>query len=101
MTAYSASKAAVRNLALTWAKDLKGTGIRVYQFRLGFILPREAGFPWRVQNQFGNGIIAPTRGQKRRSENRGATRPYPRACRAGHWADSFRNNRDCKGRSLP
>lgn len=29
MTAYSASKAAVRNLARTWAADLKGTGIRV------------------------------------------------------------------------
>jgi NAD(P)-dependent dehydrogenase (short-subunit alcohol dehydrogenase family) len=28
-TAYSASKAAVRNLARTWAEDLKGTGIRV------------------------------------------------------------------------
>ena len=27
--AYSASKAAVRNLARTWAQDLKGTGIRV------------------------------------------------------------------------
>ena len=29
MTAYSASKAAVRNLARTWAQDLKGSGIRV------------------------------------------------------------------------
>ena len=29
MSAYSASKAAVRNLARTWAVDLKGTGIRV------------------------------------------------------------------------
>src|ERR1700733_10315807 len=29
MSAYSASKAAVRNLAKTWAHDLKGTGIRV------------------------------------------------------------------------
>jgi NAD(P)-dependent dehydrogenase (short-subunit alcohol dehydrogenase family) len=29
MTAYSASKAAVRNLARTWAQDLMGTGIRV------------------------------------------------------------------------
>jgi NAD(P)-dependent dehydrogenase (short-subunit alcohol dehydrogenase family) len=29
MTAYSASKAAVRNLARTWVEDLKGTGIRV------------------------------------------------------------------------
>lgn len=28
-TLYSASKAAVRNLAKTWAEDLKGTGIRV------------------------------------------------------------------------
>jgi NAD(P)-dependent dehydrogenase (short-subunit alcohol dehydrogenase family) len=28
-TAYSASKAAVRNFARTWAEDLKGTGIRV------------------------------------------------------------------------
>src|ERR1700722_952760 len=28
-TAYGASKAAVRNLARTWAEDLKGTGIRV------------------------------------------------------------------------
>src|SRR4051794_29845410 len=28
MSAYSASKAAVRNLARTWAEDLKGTGIR-------------------------------------------------------------------------
>ena len=28
-SAYSASKAAVRNLAKTWAQDLKGTGIRV------------------------------------------------------------------------
>jgi NAD(P)-dependent dehydrogenase (short-subunit alcohol dehydrogenase family) len=28
-TAYSASKAAVRNLARTWAEDLKGTGLRV------------------------------------------------------------------------
>src|ERR1019366_457441 len=28
MSAYSASKAAVRNLARTWAGDLKGTGIR-------------------------------------------------------------------------
>ena len=28
-TAYSASKAAVRNLARTWAEDLKGTGIRI------------------------------------------------------------------------
>ena len=28
-TAYSASKAAVRNLAKTWAEELKGTGIRV------------------------------------------------------------------------
>ena len=28
-TAYAASKAAVRNLAKTWAEDLKGTGIRV------------------------------------------------------------------------
>jgi NAD(P)-dependent dehydrogenase (short-subunit alcohol dehydrogenase family) len=29
MTAYSASKAAVRNPARSWAEDLKGTGIRV------------------------------------------------------------------------
>ena len=29
MSIYSASKAAVRNLARTWAEDLKGTGIRV------------------------------------------------------------------------
>lgn len=29
LSAYSASKAAVRNLAKTWAEDLKGTGIRV------------------------------------------------------------------------
>ena len=29
MSAYSASKAAVRNLAKTWAEDLKGTGLRV------------------------------------------------------------------------
>lgn len=29
MSVYSASKAAVRNLARTWALDLKGTGIRV------------------------------------------------------------------------
>jgi NAD(P)-dependent dehydrogenase (short-subunit alcohol dehydrogenase family) len=29
MSAYSASKAVVRNLARTWAADLKGTGIRV------------------------------------------------------------------------
>src|ERR1700710_2829605 len=29
MSAYSASKAAVRNLQRTWAEDLKGTGIRV------------------------------------------------------------------------
>ncbi len=28
MTAYSASKAAVRYLARTWAEDLKGSGIR-------------------------------------------------------------------------
>ena len=28
-TAYSASKAAVRNLARTWAEELKGTGVRV------------------------------------------------------------------------
>ena len=28
-SAYSASKAAVRNLSKTWAEDLKGTGIRV------------------------------------------------------------------------
>jgi len=28
-SAYSASKAAVRNLAKTWAEDLKGTGLRV------------------------------------------------------------------------
>ncbi|MET4272152.1 MULTISPECIES: SDR family oxidoreductase [unclassified Bradyrhizobium] len=29
MSAYSASKAAVRNLARTWAEDLKGSGLRV------------------------------------------------------------------------
>ena len=29
MSAYSASKAAVRNLVRTWAEDLKGSGIRV------------------------------------------------------------------------
>lgn len=29
LSVYSASKAAVRNLARTWAEDLKGTGIRV------------------------------------------------------------------------
>ena len=29
MSAYSANKAAVRNLARSWAEDLKGTGIRV------------------------------------------------------------------------
>ncbi|MGH8227331.1 MAG: SDR family NAD(P)-dependent oxidoreductase [Steroidobacteraceae bacterium] len=29
LSIYSASKAAVRNLARTWAEDLKGTGIRV------------------------------------------------------------------------
>src|ERR1700734_3223933 len=29
MSVYSSSKAAVRNLARTWAEDLKGTGIRV------------------------------------------------------------------------
>jgi NAD(P)-dependent dehydrogenase (short-subunit alcohol dehydrogenase family) len=29
MTAYSASKAAVRNLARTWAQEFKGTGIRI------------------------------------------------------------------------
>ncbi|KAN0095316.1 hypothetical protein V8E51_016027 [Hyaloscypha variabilis] len=35
MSAYSASKAAVRNLARTWAEDLKGTGIRVNVLRPG------------------------------------------------------------------
>src|SRR5579871_803195 len=29
MSVYSASKAAVRNLARSWAEDLKGVGIRV------------------------------------------------------------------------
>jgi NAD(P)-dependent dehydrogenase (short-subunit alcohol dehydrogenase family) len=29
LSVYSASKAAVRNLARTWAEDLKGTGVRV------------------------------------------------------------------------
>ena len=29
LSAYSASKAALRNLARTWAEELKGTGIRV------------------------------------------------------------------------
>ncbi|HEV8574042.1 MAG TPA: SDR family oxidoreductase, partial [Dehalococcoidia bacterium] len=44
-TAYSASKAAVRNLARTWAEDLKGTGIRVNVLSPGAIateLAREA-----------------------------------------------------------
>jgi NAD(P)-dependent dehydrogenase (short-subunit alcohol dehydrogenase family) len=39
-TAYSASKAAVRNLARTWAEDLKGTGIRVCQRRKALSLSR-------------------------------------------------------------
>ena len=38
-TAYSASKAAVRNLARTWAEDLKGTGIRVTCCRPGRLRP--------------------------------------------------------------
>lgn len=45
MSAYSASKAAVRNLARTWAWDLKGTGIRVNVFSPGATateLPKEA-----------------------------------------------------------
>ena len=44
-TAYSASKAAVRNLARTWAEDLKGTGIRVNVLSPGAVateLAREA-----------------------------------------------------------
>jgi len=44
-SAYGASKAAVRNLARTWAEDLKGTGIRVNVLTPGSIateLAREA-----------------------------------------------------------
>lgn len=43
--AYGASKAAVRNLARSWAEDLKGTGIRVNVLTPGSIateLAREA-----------------------------------------------------------
>jgi NAD(P)-dependent dehydrogenase (short-subunit alcohol dehydrogenase family) len=49
-TAYSASKAAVRNLARTWVEDRKGTGIRVNVLSPGAIAtelateaPGEAG----------------------------------------------------------
>jgi NAD(P)-dependent dehydrogenase (short-subunit alcohol dehydrogenase family) len=44
-TAYGASKAAVRNLARSWAEDLKGTGIRVNVLSPGAVateLAREA-----------------------------------------------------------
>jgi NAD(P)-dependent dehydrogenase (short-subunit alcohol dehydrogenase family) len=44
-TAYAASKAAVRNLARTWAEDLKGAGIRVNVLSPGATateLPKEA-----------------------------------------------------------
>src|SRR3979411_2928450 len=41
-TAYSASKAAVRNLARTWAEDLKGTGIRVNVLSPGATATRPA-----------------------------------------------------------
>ena len=43
-TAYSASKAAVRNLARTWAEDLKGTGIRVNVLSPGAIATELASY---------------------------------------------------------
>ncbi len=58
-TAYSASKAAVRNLARSWAADLKGTGIRVNVLSPGATATELAKEALGVEGQKAYGAITP------------------------------------------
>src|SRR3984885_8932326 len=58
-TAYSASKAAVRNLARTWAEDLKGTGIRVNVLSPGAIATELAKAALGEEGQKAYGAMTP------------------------------------------
>jgi NAD(P)-dependent dehydrogenase (short-subunit alcohol dehydrogenase family) len=58
-TAYSASKAAVRNLARTWAEDLKGTGIRVNVLSPGATATELAKRSLGEEGQKAYGVMTP------------------------------------------
>ena len=58
-TAYSASKAAVRNLARSWAEDLKGTGIRVNVLSPGATATELAKAALGEEGQKAYGAITP------------------------------------------
>src|ERR1700710_1889054 len=58
-SAYSASKAAVRNLARTWAEDLKGTGIRVNVLSPGAIATELAKEALGAEGQKAYGAMTP------------------------------------------
>src|ERR1700753_1540639 len=60
-TAYSASKAAVRNLAKTWAEDLKGTGIRVNVLSAGATATELAKEALGEEGQKAYGAMTPLR----------------------------------------
>lgn len=58
-TAYSASKAAVRNLAKSWAEDLKGSGIRVNVLSPGATATELAKEALGVEGQKAYGAMTP------------------------------------------
>jgi len=72
MTAYSASKAAVRNLTRSWAEDLKGTGIGVNVLSPGATATELAEEALRVAGQKVFAAMTPLQRMaiRRRSERR-------------------------------
>jgi NAD(P)-dependent dehydrogenase (short-subunit alcohol dehydrogenase family) len=71
MSAYSASKAAVRNLARTWAEDLKGTGIRVNVLSPGATATELAKEALGEEGQKVYASMAPAHGRSGRDRGRG------------------------------
>src|ERR1700729_832862 len=61
MSVYSASKAAVRNFARTWAEDLKGTGIRVNVLSPGATATELAKAALGEEGQKAYGAMTPLR----------------------------------------
>src|SRR5579864_3793454 len=77
-TAYSASKAAVRNLARTWAEDLKGTGIRVNVLSPGATATELAKEALGEEGQKAYGAMTPLQRMADPAEIAAAAAPFSR-----------------------